>query len=85
MKYLNKILYMDFKGFNIIMFKVSISLKTFQWFHYIYVHHHKSTNTPKEGYKDLTTSLQHLMGFISMIIRILHGNDHIASKGHQNI
>ena len=27
----------------------------------IYHHQHKSTNTPKEGYKDLSTSLQHLM------------------------
>ena len=30
----------------------------------IYLHHHKSTNTPKEGYKELTTSLRHLMRFI---------------------
>ena len=49
----------------------------------IYLHRHKSTNAPKEGYKDLTISLQHLMGFISMITRLQHANDHIASRGHQ--
>ena len=49
----------------------------------IFLHRHKSTNTQKDGYKDLTTSLQHLMGFICMITRILHANDHISSKGHQ--
>ena len=76
---------MDFKGFKIIMFKVFISLKTYPMVP-LYIFITIRVPTPqKKVYKDLTTSLQHLMGFICMIIRLLHANDHIASEGHQNI
>ena len=49
----------------------------------IYPHQNKSANTPKHGYKYLTISSQHIMGFICMITRLEHANDHIASNGHQ--
>ena len=72
----------DFFKNIIIIFKVSISLKTYPMVP-LYIFITIRVPTPQKRDKDLTTSLQHLVGFICMITRLQHANDHIASKGHQ--